>query len=734
MKKKLILAISSYFLMSSTALADPISIGSAIISGLMSIGAAGILPAMSAGLLGSIVLGVGAIGAQFLVGSLMGPKMPKLDPGEYKSTFDTGNSSEIRAIGRIRISGLKAFGNTEKYNRWRLICHVKGPIAAIEEHFIGGREVTVDSNGAVSSPPWSKKGGAWLYIKSKAGNGNEQSWPELMSAFPDLWTADHRVRGIAQSLIQYISPGINEDKFLKLYQGGEPSYERVQRSEFIYDPRDSSQQRDNPATWKYSDNGVLGAAHILRTYPSLKSTDLDWNVIGQEASKAETQVAAFGGNQPRCRAWGIWPSERPRGEVMDQVLRSIGAELVQTSNNKYAIKLIDDVRVPEITIRAKDIIDLQWKSGPDSVERPNVCRIKFYSQERNFEMSEIPLSKTPNLSTAVPLPWSRVQSEIDKVGEQFFDVDLPFCPSSAQAQRIGRRLFALSRADVGLVKTNMAGLATWGHTTANLELPDLDKTVAVAIGVPRVNDGDGTVEIPFVVWPDLSPWNVTRDEAPPPDKIPDMEYESELPTPIRPYDLAQVRYADNTYELRASFKGVSGGTDAEVVVRRYVDGEPELWETMTDYGSGVGNRYAYKNANFNGDKTDLRVRFFNNDDEGSYWSPYLTADPVFINNTKPAPPNITVEYESGGENSSAGYDVTVFSDNINVRSCRLLLDGVQIASGNVRPLQGIFRSLGNLSGGSHGRTYILTAYAQVSDGTESEAATRTITVSGDGGD
>src|SRR5690606_26102358 len=119
-----------------------------------------------------------------------------------------------------------------------------------------------------------------------------------------------------------ISPGIEDDKFLKLYQGGEPNYERVQRSEFIYDPRDITQQLDNPNSWKYSDNGVLGAAHILRTYPSLKSSDLDWEIIAQEADKAEAILPVFGGNQVRCRAWGIWPSERPRGEVMDQVLRS----------------------------------------------------------------------------------------------------------------------------------------------------------------------------------------------------------------------------------------------------------------------------------------------------------------------------------------------------------------------------------------------------------------------------
>lgn len=731
MKKRLVLTVCSYLLMSGTALADPISIGSAVISGLMSVGAAGILPAISAGMLGSLVLGAGVIGAQMLVGAMFGPKVPKIDPGEYKSTFETGNSSEIRAIGRVRIAGLKAFGNTAGYNRWRLICHVRGPVAAIEEHFIGGREVTIDSDGAVSSPPWARKGGSWLYIKSKRGDGTETAWTELRNAFPALWSTEHRVRGIAQTLIQYISPGIEDDKFLKLYQGGEPLYERVQRSEYIFDPRDASQHVDHPNTWKYSDNGVLGVAHILRSYPSLKSSDIDWDVIAQEATKADQVVNVHGGTEPRARAWGIWPSEQPRGEVVEQALQSIGAEIVPTENNKYAIRLIDDIRMPELTITAKDIVDLQWKSGPDSVERPNVCRIKYYSPERNYEMTEIALSKNPDDPTSVPLAWSRDQIEIDRVGEQYFDVELPFCPSCAQAQRIGRRLFSLARADVGMVTTNMAGLAAWGHTTINLELPDLDEVVTAAIGTPRVNDGDGTVEIPFIIWPDIPVWSVGQDEAPPPERIPDMQYESELPTPELPTGLTQVKYPDGSYELRASFTDVAGGTNVESVGRTYTDGEPDPWQQMTTYSSDAGSSYAYRSGDHSGKKVDLRVRFFNDEDDGSYWSPILSIDPVIIDNSMPEPPKIFIGTHDGGS-TDGNYIISVTSNELKTCACRVEIGGTLAGQGKTRPHQPYTNTVW-LSGGSHGATFEIRAYAITSDGTKSLAAIRTIEVSGDGG-
>lgn len=414
----------------------------------------------------------------------------------------------------MRVGGLKAFGNTRGgTDRYRLICHTRGKVSVVEAHYLGGREVTVESDRQLSSPPWAKVGGSYVFIKSKIGDGTETAWAELMAAFPDLWTSAHRVRGIAQSLVQYISPGVTTEKFMKLFQSGPPDYERVQRSEPIYDPR-TGQSATDEAAWTYRDTGPLCAAHILRSYPSLVVSDFDYAGIGTEASKADVLVSTKTGTEPRSRCWGMWASETPGGDVMDQVLKSIGAEIVPSDDNSFNIRLIDDVRTPEITFTEKHLIELQWRSGPESVERPNICRVKYYSPERNYEMTEIDLTG---------IAWARAQDEIDRVGEQIMDIDLPFCPSASQAQRIARRLFALARADAGLATFNFAGLAAWGKTVAAIPLPDLDVVETCAIGTPRVNDDQGTVEIPFVVWPILAPWNPATMEAAAPEQIPEMQ-------------------------------------------------------------------------------------------------------------------------------------------------------------------------------------------------------------------
>lgn len=634
--KTILLAGASLLAMTSHAWSFEM-LGSLIISAFLAVpGGIAILPVASAAAIGQAVVGVALLAANIATSFMQ--RRPAVNPGEFKNTFeDTGSQSEIRAVGRVRAGGLKVFGNTKGLDRYRLIAHARGRWSATEEHFLGGREVTVEDDGAVSSPPWTFPGGSYVYIRSKAGDGTETAWPQLMAAFPDLWTSSHRVRGIFQSLVHYVSPGLGSNasiaKFQKLYQNGEPPYEVVGRAEPVFDPREGGQSATDEATWAWSDNGILCAAHVLRSFPNIAATDLDYSLIGAEATLADDAVPAIGGAKPRARASGFWTSESARGDIMEQVLRSIGAEIVQTDDNRYTLRLIDDARTADVAFGARHIVGIEWRAGPESVERPNVCRVRYYAAERNYEMADVDLSG---------IAWARIQSEVDRVGEQYYDVDLPFCADASQAQRIARRLFALARADAGTVTLNMAGLAAWGQSTASIYFPDIDVTEICAIGTPRVDDEAGTVSLPFIVWPDLPEWDPETDEAPAPEPIPDMQYPSELDTPAAPAEYAQVIYPGGARELRIRFAGVTGGTIAEATRRNYSGANPNPWASMTEYlGHGGSNWYAYAGVDWEGDDADFRVRFFNSAEEGSYWSPLLSPRPVAApNNSATGAPTI----------------------------------------------------------------------------------------------
>lgn len=664
----------AYLASVGTAAADPVSIGSFIISAMMSSGLGAIIPTVSAALIGNVVLGAAVIGSMLIQSALM--KKPSIQPQEFKNVFRGDNdTSEIRAIGRVRIGGLAAFGNTNGRDRYRLICHTRGLWTATEEHYFGGREITVEDDGAVSSPPYARPGGSWAYVQSKIGAGDETAWPELLSGFPSLWSPEHRVRGIHQSLVKYVSPGMdsqaNSEKHMQLYQGGEPAYEKVGRAEPVYDPREVSQSATDPATWEWRENAITNAAHILRSFPSLKAADLDYGHMAGEADKADAVVATKAGSEPRARAWGIWTSESARGDIMEQVLRSIGAEIVQTSDNLYTIRLVDDDPEPEIQIPAKHVLEIEYASGPESVQRPNVCRVKYYCQERNYDFADIDLTG---------IAWARHQDEIDRVGEQIDAIELPFCPSSRQAQQIGRRLFALGRADAGIMRLNYAGVAAWGRTIAMLPFPDVGTDGAVvwkkcAIGSPRVNDDEGKVDLPFVVWPDLPPWSPAVDEAQAPEPIPDLQYPSALATPAAPAEACQIVYPDASREVRIRFAGVAGGTLAEATRRSYSDGLPTSWASMIEFLPLTfigGDWYAYASADWEGRDADFRVRFFDANEEGSFWSPRLEVRPLVVNNATPSVPTNVAHVPAG---SNPDEVVATAPDDLHVSYMRFEISG-----------------------------------------------------------
>lgn len=570
----------------------------------------------------------------------------KIDPGEMKNTFQEAETSEFNAVGRVKLGGLKAFGNTKDNVISRLIWHVKGPMVAIEQYFLGGREVTVESgSGQVSSPPWVFPGGSWAYIASKVGDGTETAWSELMTDFPSLWTSEHRCRGIFQSLIRFVVPNFSTEegnkRFQKLYQGGAPDGEVLARVSKIYDPREPGQDADNETTWTWSDNGLLAAVHVMRQYPDLTSADFDWDFLAAEADLADIEVATRTGTEKRARCWGIWPSESKRGDVMQQVLDSIGAEVVLSDDGLIRIRLIDDAPVAEIAFPARHIVDLNWRSGPEAVERPNVCRVKYYSPERGYDMGEINMTG---------IAWARVDEEVTRYGEKIFDVELPFCPSPSQAQRIARRLFLQARADAGAINTNMVGLAAWGVTYAGIEDSDAGETMLCRLAPPRIDDEQGQVNIPYIVWPqDLidSPWTPATMEAAAPTPAPELQYESSLATPAPPSEAAVVQYLAGGYETRVKFTTVTGATQTELVYRTYTGGEPDPFEQINNIYSGAGTtRYGYEAVDTDGEEVDFKVRFFDADDEGSYFSEVLNVDPMAFDNTTPAAPSMGLSIDN----------------------------------------------------------------------------------------
>lgn len=616
--RRILLATTALIASATAANAEPITATIAAITAFL---ATQVVAGVTIGTLLQIGFTVASIGASLL---LNGARKRRVDPGELKSTLELSEGEELWAVGRVRIGGVKVYGNSEGFNRWRVIAHCRGEIAAVEEYFLGGRSVVVEADGAVSSPPYVRPGGlSYIYIQTKFGTSSETNWADLTSAFPTIWTTNHRGRGIAQSLIKYISPGVATNKFGRLYQSGVPDVQLLIRAEKIFDPRTS--------TTGWTDNAILVIRHVLLKIPEWSASMLDDDFIADEADRADVLVNTLTGTEKRARLWGIGTSEMGREEVLDALLKSAGARIVLRPGGLWGIQLIDDVQASELTFQAKDIVDWSWKSGPDGVERPNLVRIKYYSPEVGYEMAEINTGVGTNGAS-----WGRVSDEINRYGEKALDVDLPFCPSASQAQRIARRLFLEARADVGTLQTNMAGLGAWGCRVVSIPFPDLNETAICEIEAPRI-DADGfSVNIPYRVVPTLPTWNPATMESPAPEVVPDLAYQSDVATPATMTDAIVVQYiGSGDYETRVRIYPPVGITNIEANYRTYTAGLPNPWQSMLE--SLPSRPHAYIAANLVGVQSDFRSRAFDGDENGSASSPVYSVTPALSTGAPDAP-------------------------------------------------------------------------------------------------
>ncbi len=150
----------------------------------------------------------------------------------------------------------------------------------------------------------------------------------------------------------------------------------------------------------------------------------------------------------------------------------------------------------------------------------------------------------------------------------------------------------------------MVGLGCWGLLYGTLVEPDLFDDTIVRIEPPRVDDANGSVEVPFRAWPNLPAWVPASDEALPPEELPELGFTSDFITPDAPTAALSVTYPGGVKELRIAYSlPVQDFDTVEATTRRYSGGLPLAFASMVE----VGNTLAYATIDVQGQEIDARV-------------------------------------------------------------------------------------------------------------------------------
>jgi hypothetical protein len=550
-------------------------------------------------------------------------------PDDAKETHRLPDGPALVLLGRGLGESQLYFGGTRRNgghrDLYRAGAHFKGPVA-FEEVLVDQRPVVVDLDGAVASPPFARgtfgevAGGivlpppedrSWLRVLLRAGLDPETHFSELVTAFPDLWSEDHRGDGVAQALMIARSPGLTD--FLKVYKNGKPKIGLQARYLGVFDPRTN--------TTGFSDNGVLCVLHHLTLPPAYgwgyDPARFDMEDIAEQATLADAPMMnRAGGFEPRSRCWGVYSTDTPKETVLADLLLSTGTEIVTLSNGKYSIRLINDhfswetagphTDLIDYLIGEDDIVEFDWARSEAAVSRPNRCLGRYYSPEQNFTMTEMRLQTYTGTGGAFDgALWSIDEANIERTGERVAEFNLNFCPSNAQAARLLRRLFATRRAARGTIRSNLYGFGSLGRPRGGIAFPDQGEMVACALVAPRFEKDRVSLTVPFVELPALAPFDPAIDEPEPPDELPDASHSGDVDPPELTGALV-VAGAGSAVELRLGVDLPDGVTQFEANYRPYdggAGGQPLPYLTMTE-----NDTIAWAEGGVEGDRYDFRAR------------------------------------------------------------------------------------------------------------------------------
>jgi hypothetical protein len=453
------------------------------------------------------------------------------DPGTAQTPFRQAIPARRRYYGVNRIAGAMMLVEVRDGVQYNLYALCDGPIEAIDNLWLNDEIITVDGSGGVQEYPYQGLDAPFspiVFVFTQLGESTQAALSKLTTDLSDIWTSDHRLRGVATMLVA--AGSVPPQSFLTVFPGGMPKGSVEGRFAKLYDPRldstvptgSGSHRIATSSTWEYAANPVL----ILLDY--LKHADghaipasyfdgvlEDW---GDEAAICDETVALkAGGTVARWAAHGGYSFDEPRKDVVGRILEAMDGWLYLRADGKIGVRA-GKLRTPTVTLTDQDVTGYEVQNGADALSAANTIRASYVSPDHDYQR----VDAEPWIDTA----------DVAIRGSKDARLDLAMVQNFSQARRLMKRaaLRANPRQIVTLTTTIM-GLQAFGERYVELDIPS-ENLVGIYENVgASIDTGTMTCTLSLRSVPDdLDDWDAATEEgtAPP---IPDEAGDSGSETP-----------------------------------------------------------------------------------------------------------------------------------------------------------------------------------------------------------
>lgn len=226
-----------------------------------------------------------AYGAMALQGAFVQkPAVPKPEDGSYNLKQNVPPLSIV--MGRVKKGGDYTFLEEANGTAYHITCLAGHRINGVLRHYLHDEPVTLSAgnNGWVVAPEHFAKpyrgSGNWVLIQWHAGLDGEVAYSDVVSAFPGVWTNDHRGDGLAT--VRMSCSTVTQEDYLEIYPNQMPEHSCVLEGALLYDPRlDSTvpggsggQRTGNHNSWTFSTNlALMRLRHLCSPWGGKMSYD-----------------------------------------------------------------------------------------------------------------------------------------------------------------------------------------------------------------------------------------------------------------------------------------------------------------------------------------------------------------------------------------------------------------------------------------------------------------------------
>lgn len=344
--------------------------------------------------------------------------------------------AQTLCVGTVFKAGALFFQRSDPPFIWlgyELASHRCGPLQQV---FLNGIDVPIDSNGEPTSSPFYDGSTKYLRFSYRNGESDQAIDPRLAADIPSL-PSTFRQRGHTTVVVR-ARYGADDNAHKGIY-GSEGNFNPLFRFQgaALPDPRAPGFVEDDESTWVFgSSNASLALIrYLVHPWPNMRLVDpskINWDLVAEAADIDDKWRSKKDGTVERNHtADGVIFSTDDPLEVCRKFLSSCDGILVN-ERGKYHV-MPGTPREPVATIH-QDMLagGFEFQSEPADADLINIVKTEFVSPDREYNV--------------VVGPVLRDEDAIESDGRPLeTTLSLPMTLGDARAQRLAKRKLHESR-------------------------------------------------------------------------------------------------------------------------------------------------------------------------------------------------------------------------------------------------------------------------------------------------